>query len=220
MRSVLYQSTWQEFLFVCKLRGKLRLWQRSPFGGQESTLRPLRNMLLLSFFLLHFSLAQSSFNIVHEEKLKVGPYNVTVGFSRWPVQADRSLDIIFSVEGGINDKRGTVTLVTATPQTFNRQRRSHEAWPLARHPSQRDSWGLDVFAFPTEGQWEFQFVIDGSQGQGEGSLAVVLLGPPVFLPRTVTSLIALLPLILLLVIITLAWRRDKPCQQADTWSWS
>jgi hypothetical protein len=175
--------------------------------------------LLLSFF-LHVSLAQASPSVAHEEILEVGPYQVTIGFSRWPVQAERSLDVVFSVKGGIEDKYGTLTLVTAEPQTFNRQRRSHEAWPLARHPSQRDSWGLDVFAFPTKGQWELQFVIDGPEGQGEGSLAVVLLEKPAFLPRLIAFLIAFLPFMFLLTVIVIAWRRDQPNLQADTWSWS
>jgi hypothetical protein len=180
----------------------------------------MHRFLLLSFFLVHVCVAQPSPKVAHEEQLNVGPYNVTIGFSQWPVQAERSLDLYFSVEGGIEDKRGTLTLVTATPQTFNRQRRSHEPWSLARHPSQRDAWGLDVFAFPVEGQWEFQFVVDGPQGQGKGSLAVVLLEPPVFLPHSVAVFIAFLPLVALATIIVIIWRRSKPLQQTDTWSWS
>lgn len=177
-------------------------------------------LLCLLFLLLSHSFAQPSIEIVHTEKLQAGPYQIEVGFSRWPIQAGRSLDIVFSVEGSIEDKTGTLTLVTANPQTLNRQKKTNQPFALERHPRMRESWGLDVFAFPSAGQWTFDIAIDGAQGHGKGSLAVVLLEPPTFLPRPITWLIALLPLITLLVIIVIAWQRDKPQRQPDTWSWS
>ncbi|MGL4609191.1 MAG: hypothetical protein ACRCYY_05820 [Trueperaceae bacterium] len=64
-----------------------------------------------------------------------------------------------------------------------------------------------------------KFAIDGDQGHGEGSLALVLLEKPAFLPRPVTALIALLPVLILLTLLVVLWRRDKPRQQPDTWSW-
>jgi hypothetical protein len=180
----------------------------------------MRRLFIFILLLASFALAQPRLELVHTEVVQAGPYKITVGFSRWPVQAERSLDIVFRVDGGVEDKTGTITLVTDTPQTFNRQKKSNQPFGLERHPRMREAWGLDVFAFPSPGQWAFKFAIDGAQGHGEGSLAVVLLERPAFLPRPVTSLIAFLPLIILLVIIVIAWRRDKPNRQADTWLWS
>jgi hypothetical protein len=172
------------------------------------------------FLLVSFSFAQSPLELVHTEVVQAGPYKITVGFSRWPVQAERSLDVVFMVDGSIEDKTGTITLITDTVQKLNRQKKTNQPFALERHPRMREAWGLDVFAFPSDGQWEFKFAIDGAQGHGAGSLAVVLLEKPTFLPRPLTSLIAFLPVIILLVITVIAWRRDKPNRQADTWSWS
>lgn len=177
-------------------------------------------LICLLLLFLSYSFAQPSIEIVHTEKIQASPYQIEVGFSRWPVQAGRSLDIIFSVDDGIEDKTGTLTLITQTSQKLNRQKETNQPFPLERHPRMRETWGLDVFAFPSAGQWTFNLAIDGAQGHGEGSLAVVLLEPPTFLPRPLTWAIALLPLIALFVIIVIAWRRDKPNRRPDTWSWS
>jgi hypothetical protein len=180
---------------------------------------PMKRHLYLLFLLLSFSLAQGSLELVHTEVVQAGPYEITVGFSRWPVQAERSLDVVFMANGGIEEKTGTLTLVTATSHKLSRQKSTNQPFRLERHPRMREAWGLDVFAFPSDGQWEFKFAVDGAQGHGEGSLAVVLLERPAFLPRPVTSLIAFLPVMILLVIIVIAWQRDKPNLQVDTWSW-
>ncbi|MGL4609190.1 MAG: hypothetical protein ACRCYY_05815 [Trueperaceae bacterium] len=68
-----------------------------------------------------------------------------MGFSRWPVQAERSLDIVFMVEGGLEDKIGTLTLITATTQKLTRQKSTNEPFALERHPRAREMWGPDVF---------------------------------------------------------------------------
>jgi hypothetical protein len=180
----------------------------------------IRHFICLLFLLLSQSFAQPPIEIIHTEKLQAGPYQLEIGFSRWPVQAGRSLDIVFSVEGGVEDKIGTLTLVTANPQTLNRQKKTNQPFPLERHPRMREAWGLDEFAFPSDGQWTFDIAVDGPQGEGKGSLAVMLLEPPKFLPHPVNWVIAFLPLIALLVITVMVWQRDKPNRQADTWSWS
>jgi hypothetical protein len=180
----------------------------------------MKNLIYLLFFLLRSSFAQGSLELVHTEIVQAGPYKITVGFSRWPVQAERSLDSVFIVEGGIEDKKGTLTLVTATPRALGRRKQSGQPFALERHPRMRGAWGLDVFAFPSPGQWEFKISIDGAQGHGEGSLAVVMLDKPAFLPRFVTALISFLPLVILFILIVIVWRRDKPNHQSDTWSWS
>jgi hypothetical protein len=88
--------------------------------------------------------------------------------------------------------------------------------PLVRHPRKPDAWGLDVQAFNAPGTYSFEFVINGPQGQGRGTLSDVTIlnqpGPPLVLSWT----IGLLPLIALVVLITVAWRRTKPGRQPLT----
>lgn len=174
-------------------------------------------MTLAIFGLITFSSAQNPITLAHTEEVQVGPYNVTVGFSRWPVQADRSFDLIFDVEGRIQDKEGTVTLVAPTLRDtddfFN------YPFPLSRFARDRNVWGFDVIAFPEEGQWQYQFVIDGPQGQGTGSLDVVFLERPPFLPSIVNWSLGFLPLIALILLITVSWLRVRPGKRADTWMW-
>lgn len=178
----------------------------------------MRYLLALILALTTFSFAQNPITLAHTENVQAGPYNVTVGFSRWPVQADRSFDLTFSVEGGIQDKEGTVTLLAPTLRDtddfFN------YPFPLSRFARDRNVWGFDVIAFPEQGQWQYQFVIDGPQGQGTGSLDVVFLERPPFLPSIVNWSLGFIPFIALIVLIIVSWLRVRPGKRADTWTWS
>lgn len=149
--------------------------------------------------------------VVHRETVRVGPYPVAVGFSRWPIRAERSLDIVFMPDGGIAGKHGTVTLI---PPSGDEERLT-----LVRHPRMRTVWGLDVVALPEQGRWTMRFQIDGPLGRGDGRLPVVLLprpGPPV--------LVGWIPVLLvtggLLAAILFAWRHARPVRQSETWSWT
>jgi hypothetical protein len=178
----------------------------------------MRYFVALIITLATIGFAQNPITPEHTEKVQVGPYNVTVGFSRWPVQAERSFDLIFDVEGGIADKEGTVTLVAPTMKEtddfFN------YPFPLSRFARDRNVWGFDVIAFPEQGQWQYQFVIDGPEGQGTGSLDVVFLEPPPFLPSIVNWSLGFIPLIALVLLITISWLRVRPGRRAETWAWS
>src|SRR5437588_11379279 len=99
-------------------------------------------------------------NVVHTERVQVGPYGMTVGFSTWPLRAMQSLDFTFVPDGGINDKSGTLTRIGPGSHQLLR------AQPLARHPRKRDAWGLDVRSLNAQGDWTFRFQIDGPQGRG------------------------------------------------------
>lgn len=149
--------------------------------------------------------------VVHRETVRVGPYPVTVGFSQWPIRAERSLDIVFQPDGGIAGKHGTVTLV---PPSGDKQQVL-----LARHPRMRSVWGLDIIALPEQGRWALQLEIHGPWGRGSGRLPVTLLprpGPPV--------LLGWLPVLLvtgaLLAAIVVVWQRVHPARQSETWSWT
>ena len=171
--------------------------------------------LLVTVFLTT-SLAQREVVLEHTEKVQVGPYQLTVGFSRWPVQADRSLDFVFIPEGGLADKTATITFI-APSKTQHDFTDYH--YPLPRFARDPTMWGFDVMSLPEEGQWTFKIAIDGSQGRSEGSLDVVLLPRPAFLPRIVNWTLGLLPFMALIVLLVVMWFRVKPGKCSDTWTW-
>lgn len=157
------------------------------------------------------ALAQEGVTVVHEEVVAVGPYTVTVGFSRWPLHAERSLDIIFVPDGGIAGRSGSLTLVTPTGD--------EETLPLTRHPRMRSAWGLDVVALPDEGPWGLVFTIDGAEGRGVGRLAPLTLGARPGPPAALSWAIGLLPALGMLALVAVAWWRVRPGRRADTWRW-
>jgi hypothetical protein len=148
---------------------------------------------------------------VHQESVQVGPYTVNIGFSRWPLEADRSLDILFMPEGGIEGLRGTVTLVSPTGE--------EDRMPLARHPRMREVWGLDVIALPAEGPWSMIFRIDGPAGSGEGRLASLMLGERPGPAAAISWSIGLLPMLVAIIAFAIAWWRVRPQRRPDAWVW-
>jgi hypothetical protein len=150
------------------------------------------------------ALAYAPVDIVHTEKVQAGPYLITVGFSTWPIRAMRSLDFTFAPDGGITGKSGKLTIARPGSGGIRRLTR------LVRHPRKRDVWGLDVVALNKPGAYSFGFLIDGPQGHGEGTLRDVQVldqpGPPL----TVSWSVASIPLIGLIGLITVAWRRVRP----------
>lgn len=139
--------------------------------------------------------------VVHAERVQVGPYGVTVGFSAWPLRAMQSLDFTFVPDGGIAGLSGTLELVAPGES-------GGDAEPLSRHPRKLDVWGLDIFALDTEGEWTMRFVIDGPEGRGEGVLPLPVLeqpGPPLALSWS----ISVLPLVGLLTFLVVTWRRHR-----------
>lgn len=149
--------------------------------------------------------------VVHTETVQVGPYALGVGFSRWPLNADRSLDIIFTPQGGISGLRGTVTLVSPTGVA--------DMMPLTRHPRMREAWGLDVIALPEQGPWTLVFAIDGPAGAGSGRLTPLALGARPGPDAALSWLIGLLPLVGALAIGAHAWWPVRPDRHADAWRW-
>ena len=152
-------------------------------------------------------LAYAPVDIVHTEQVQAGPYTITVGFSTWPIRAMRSLDFTFAPNGGITGKSGLLTI--AKPGSGKRR----GLMRLVRHPRKRDVWGLDVHALDKPGVYAFSFLLDGPQGRGEGTLRGLQVldqpGPPLPLSWSVASL----PLIALIGLIAVAWRRVRPGRQ-------
>jgi hypothetical protein len=145
------------------------------------------------------SLAFEPVNVVHTEKVQAGPYDLTVGFSTWPVRAMQSLDFTFAPADGITSKTGTLTLVRGS--------KPMDDGPLARHPRKREVWGLDVYALPEPGTWTFKFDIDGPAGPATGELKNLQVmeqpGPPMGLSWAISTI----PLFGLIALIVIAWRR-------------
>jgi hypothetical protein len=139
-------------------------------------------------------------NVVHTEKVQAGPYNLTVGFSTWPVKAMQSLDFTFAPDGGIAGKSGVLTM--SEGQFINDE-------PLARHPRKREVWGLDIRALPRPGTWTLRFDVEGPAGTGTGELKNLQVmeqpGPPMGLSWAISTI----PLFGLIALIVIAWRRTR-----------
>lgn len=145
--------------------------------------------------------AYAPVEVVHTETLQAGPYEVTVGFSRWPLRALQSLDFSFIPRGGIAGKSGTLEQLGPGIED------DELVTELARHPRKRDVWGLDIAALPEAAKYTFRFTIDGPAGRGTGELRDIPVlaqpGPPLGLSWAVCAL----PLVAFGAFLTVAWRR-------------
>jgi hypothetical protein len=136
--------------------------------------------------------------VVHTERVQVGPYPMTVGFTVWPLRAMQSLDFTFEPGSGIADKSGIVTQIAPDGRS--------ESARLSRHPRNRSIWGLDVHSLDAAATWKLRFEVDGPQGVGTGEVAIDVLkqpGPPLALSWA----IGLLPLALAVVFYVAVWVR-------------
>jgi hypothetical protein len=148
----------------------------------------------------------------HHETIQAGPYEVTVGFSEWPIRAERSLDITFEPEGGIADK-------TATIRITDPQGDWYEVGPLGRHPRQRDLWGLDLIALPATGDWTIELTVSGPEGTGAGTLSGIAVGERPGPPLSPMWVIAILPLVFLLSLGVRGWLQVRPGRTPEAHAW-
>ncbi|MFK0110081.1 hypothetical protein [Streptomyces sp. NPDC091217] len=203
-------------------RSLLRIRPRQAGTERRTVLHRARALVLalcamagLLFVSAPSAQAYAPVDIVHTEKVKVGPYNLTVGFSKWPLRANQSLDFTFAPDGGIKGRSGTLSMSLAG-------QKSGMGGPgggggggmggqLARHPRKLSVWGLDVQSLSTSGKWNFTFTIKDSQGTGTGTLENVPVlsqpGPPYAVSWTVCTLPPVGGLIAFLIV---AWRRHRP----------
>jgi hypothetical protein len=153
------------------------------------------------------AMAYAPVDTVHTERVQVGPYGVTLGFSVWPIRALKSLDFTFAADGGIAGKSGR--LIIDGPGVKADERDT----PLVRHPRKLGAWGLDVRSLSAPGRYSFGFIIDGPQGQGRGTLPGIRVlsqpGPPLKLSWAVASL----PFLGFVAFVVTAWRRIRPGRQ-------
>lgn len=146
-------------------------------------------------------------HIVHTERVRAGPYDITVGFSTWPLRAMQSLDFTFTPDDGIAGRSGTIEAIGPEAQTVETLGPEGYLMPLARHPREREVWGLDVQSLPTPGNWTFRFTVDGPDGRGVGELRNLDVLEQPGPPFAVSWAISTLPLLGLIVVIGVAWRR-------------
>ena len=149
----------------------------------------------------------------HHETIQAGPYDVLVGFSEWPIRAERSLDITFEPQGGIGDKSATIRITDPQGDLY-------EVGALGRHPRQRELWGLDLIALPAAGDWTIELTVSGLQGSGTGALSAIPVGERPGPPPAPMWLIAALPLFFLLWLGVRGWRQVRPGQSPEARSWA
>jgi hypothetical protein len=131
-------------------------------------------------------------------------------FSEWPIQAERSLDILFVPEGGIEGKSGSFTWDGPGVEWTE---------DLMRFPRLRSVWGMDVRSIQPEGEWRIKFMLDGPAGQAEGWTQPFTLLPPPGPPKWISWSIGALPLFALIALIVIGWRRVRPARLAETYTW-
>ena len=150
----------------------------------------------------------------HHVVMQAGPYPVEVGFSEWPPLAERSLDITFTPEGGIEGKTATLTMVGPEGTDFQ------NSGPLGRHPRQRDRWGLDLIALPAEGTWTMEIEVAGPEGEGAATVGPIEVGPRPGPPAAAAYLVGVLPLVAVVGLVVAGWRRVRPAETSDARSWA
>jgi hypothetical protein len=135
---------------------------------------------------------------------------VYVGFSEYPPKAERSLDITFALEGGIQNQSGQLRL---------RQPNGELYWQinvLPRFPRDRRAWGLDSIALPTQGNWKLELVVNKV---GSGVFEIPVGQRPDGPPNNLIYALSSLPLLALLVLGLRAWWRVRPMQHREVGGW-
>lgn len=150
----------------------------------------------------------------HHIQVQADPYPVEVGFSEWPLVAERSVDITFTPADGIAGK--TATIIVTGPHGTDFE----ESGTLGRHPRQRDRWGLDLIALPAEGDWTFTLAIDGPRGPGTATVGPIAVGPRPGPPAPLAYLVGVLPLFAVAALIVVGWCRVRPGRTAEAATWT
>ncbi len=150
--------------------------------------------------------------IKHREIVKVGAYQLEVGFSQFPLQAERSLDITFTPVGGIQGKSGTTKFILKNPEDTIHQ-------DLVRFTKNRNIWGYDLIAIPKKGIWNLEFTINGKQGKGVGNLKLEVLERPAGPSVALTQPLGLIPILAVFVLAIRAWIRVRPTRHNEANQW-
>jgi hypothetical protein len=182
-------------------------------AGSFSVARPVATVTAVAVMLFLPTSVLAHAIDPHHETVQAGPYEVTIGFSEWPIRAERSLDITFEPEGGIEGKTASIRIIDPNGEW-------HEGGPIGRHPRQRELWGLDLIALPTTGDWTIELTVDGPQGSGTGTLTSIPVGERPGPPLAPMWLIAALPLCFLLWIGVRGWLQVRPGRSSEAHAWA
>jgi hypothetical protein len=187
-------------------------------------IRALLASVLMSVMVLcsSLSLAQSTVEtpIKHQEIVQAGPYRVVVGFSEWPVQAERSLHITFTPDGGITELKGVRKFIPAGGLSEDQKDRYPFDARLLRFTRDQSTWGDDDISFTTEGNYALEISVDGPKGKGIGRLENLMIGErPAGPPAVLIYALSLVPVLALLVISARAWRQVRPGSRRETHAW-
>lgn len=155
----------------------------------------------------------------HHETMQVGPYTVLVGFSEWPMLAERSIDITFEPESDVFEPEGGIAGKTATIRVVDPLGEPYVVGPLGRHPRDRSLWGLDLIALPSSGPWSIELEIDGPLGIGSGTLEGIEVGARPGPPPAPFWILASLPLLFLVWLGVRGWRAVRPGRSPAAHAW-
>jgi hypothetical protein len=202
-------AAWFGWLLGVVLRGREEELATPPGGEVYATAVAVACALLL----LAPGAVRAHASDPHHETIQAGPYRVVVGFSEWPILAERSIDITFEPDGGIAGKTAEIRITDPAGELF-------EVGPLARHPRQRELWGLDLIALEPPGNWTIELTIDGPLGSGAGTLNGIEVGERPGPPPTPLWLLASMPLLFLIWLGARGWRAVRPGRTAAAHSWA
>jgi hypothetical protein len=173
-------------------------------------------------FCSSLSFAQSKVEtpIKHQETVQAGPYRVVVGFSEWPLQAERSLHITYSPDGGIGGLKGVRKFVPAGGLSEDQKDRYPFDARFFRFTRDQSTWGDDDISLTTEGNYALEISVDGPKGKGVGRLENLNFGErPAGPPASLIYALSLIPVLALLVISARAWRQVRPGSRRETHAW-
>jgi hypothetical protein len=179
-------------------------------------------LVTVMVFCSSLALAQSKVEtpIKHQEIVQVGPYRVTVGFSEWPLRAERSLHITYSPDGGIGGLKGVRTFVPAGGLSEEQKGSYPFDSPLLRFTRDQSTWGDDDISFTPEGTRTLEISLDGPKGKGVGRLENLIVGErPAGPPASLIYALSLIPVLALLVIAARSWRQVRPGSRRETHAW-
>jgi hypothetical protein len=151
--------------------------------------------------------------IQHLETLRVGPYTLHVGFSEFPMRAERSADITFNPDGGIAGKSGSFKMFAPNGEL------SHEDTFLPRFPRNRTVWGFDSLALPEQGTWMLEITVKGSDGTHTARLPIEVGARPAGPPSALIMALAILPILALVFLAARSWWRVRPLHHAESRAW-
>jgi hypothetical protein len=179
-------------------------------------------LVMVIAFCSSFAIAQSKAEtpVKHQEIVQAGPYRVVVGFSEWPMQAERSLHITYLPDGGITGLKGVRKFIPAGGLSEDQKGRYPFDYRFVRFTRDQSVWGDDDISFAAPGARTLEISIDGPKGKGVGRLENLSIGErPAGPPASLIYALSLIPVLALLVISARSWRQVRPGSRRETHAW-